>query len=82
MSYGTLARECGLRVGELTARLEAMMEVDAMQSEAFRAALLCQRLSPDRLPAPGFFEKARALGFVIEDPVGFIADQRRRLRAA
>jgi hypothetical protein len=81
MPYGMLARELGLRIGELTARLEALMEVDAARGEPFRAALLCQRLSPERLPAPGFFEKLQALGYAIEDPAGFVADQRRRLRA-
>lgn len=82
ISYGSLARELGLRMGELTARLELLMEVDAARGQPFRAAVLCQRLSPEGLPAPGFFEKARALGSMIEDPASFADEHRRRLRAA
>ncbi len=82
VTYGELAKELGLRMGDLTAQLEALMEEDAAEGKPFRAALLCQRLSPERLPAPGFFDKARSLGCVIEDAVGFVAEHRRRLRAA
>jgi hypothetical protein len=67
-------------MGALTAQLEALMEVDAAEGRPFRAALLRQRLSPDDLPAPGFFRKAAALGFRSDDPAAFTADQRRRLR--
>jgi hypothetical protein len=80
IGYGDLARELGLRMGELTAQLEALMEVDAAQGQPFRAALLRQRLSPDHLPAPGFFQKAAELGHPTDDPAAFTADQRRRLR--
>jgi hypothetical protein len=62
VSYGALAKELGLRMGELTAELEALMEADAAQGQPFRAALLRQRLSASGHPAPGFFEKAAALG--------------------
>jgi hypothetical protein len=79
-TYGDLSRELGLRMGDLTARLEALMEADAAQGKPFRAALLRQRLSPDHLPAPGFFQKAAALGARIADPAAFVADQRRSLR--
>jgi hypothetical protein len=79
IGYGPLARDLGLRVAELTAVLEALMEEDAAQGRAFRAALLQQRLSPDHLPAPGFFQKAAALGADVSDPAAFAADQRRRL---
>lgn len=82
MAYGTLARELGLRVSDLTARLEALMDEDAARGEPFRAALLRQRHSAEALPAPGFFAKARALGCRIEDPETFTADHRRKLRAA
>jgi hypothetical protein len=61
-TYGDLARELGLRMAELTAQLEALMEEDAAQGKPFRAALLCQRLSPEGHPAPGFFAKAADLG--------------------
>lgn len=67
-------------MGDLTAQLEALMEEDAAQGRPFRAALLRQRLSPDHLPAPGFFQKAAALGADLSDPVAFTADQRRKLR--
>jgi hypothetical protein len=78
--YGQLAKELGLRMAELTARLEAMMEEDAAVDRPFRAAVLRQRLSPDHLPAPGFFEKAAALGADTADPAGFASEQRKRLR--
>ncbi|MBL9046402.1 MAG: hypothetical protein JNK34_03695 [Tabrizicola sp.] len=78
--YGALAKELGLNMARLTAELEALMEADAALGNPFRAALLRQRLSPDQLPAPGFFQKAAALGAEIIDPAAFIADQRRRLR--
>lgn len=80
ITYGDLARELGLRVAELTAQLEGLMEADADQAKPLRAALLRQRLSPDHLPAPGFFQKAIALGVTFSDPIAFVADQRRRLR--
>lgn len=61
-TYGALARDLGLRMGDLTARLEALMEEDAAAGRPFRAALLRQRLSPHGHPAPGFFLKAAGLG--------------------
>jgi hypothetical protein len=67
-------------MAELTTALEVLMEEDAARGKPFRAALLRQRLSPDQLPAPGFFQKAAALGADLSDPVAFIADQRQRLR--
>lgn len=80
ISYGDLARELGLRMGDLTAQLEALMEEDAAQGKPLRAALLRQRLSPDHLPAPGFFQKAAELGADISDPLAFTRVQRLRLR--
>ena len=79
LTYGELARELGLRMADLTRELETLMEADAAHGKPFRAALLRQRLSPDHLPAPGFFQKAAELGFRIADPIAFIADQRHRL---
>lgn len=79
-TYGALAKELGLRMADLTAQLEALMETDAAQGKPFRAALLCQRLSPDHLPAPGFFLKAADLGHPTDDPAAFVTDQRLRLR--
>ncbi|WP_170971970.1 hypothetical protein [Rhodobacter sp. SY28-1] len=80
VTYGELARELGLRMADLTAQLEALMEEDAAQGRPFRAALLRQRISPDHLPAPGFFQKAAELGAMIDDPLAFVRDQRRCLR--
>jgi hypothetical protein len=79
VTYGDLARDLGLRMAELTARLEAMMEEDAAAGRPFRAALLRQRLSPDGLPAPGFFLKAAALGHPTDDRAGFVRSQRQAL---
>jgi hypothetical protein len=62
ITYGQLAKDLGLRIAELTAQLEVLMEADADVGKPFRAALLRQRLSPEGLPAPGFFQKAAALG--------------------
>lgn len=76
VSYGDLARDLGLRMADLTAALERLMEEDAAQGRPFRAALLHQRLSPDALPAPGFFLKAQALGQGVEDPAAFVARHR------
>ena len=80
ITYGQLARDLGLRMAELTAHLEALMEKDAAQGKPFRAALLRQRLSPEGLPAPGFFQKAADLGHSADNPATFTADQRRRLQ--
>ena len=77
--YGTLARDLGLRMADLTSQLETLMETDAVQGRPFRAALLRQRLSPDDLPAPGFFQKAAELGADGSDTAAFTALQRHRL---
>jgi hypothetical protein len=82
ITYGVLAKELGLRMADLTAGLEALMELDAAHGRPFRAALLCQRLSPDHLPAPGFFQKAALLGADTSDPAAFTADHRLRLNRA
>ncbi|WP_374643766.1 hypothetical protein [Tabrizicola sp.] len=66
IAYGALARDLGLRMADLTRDLEALMEADAAAGRPFRAALLRQRLSPEGLPAPGFFLKAAALGRPME----------------
>lgn len=76
VSYGDLARDLGLRMADLTAALERLMEEDAAQGRPFRAALLHQRLSPGGLPAPGFFLKAQALGQGVDDPAAFVARHR------
>jgi hypothetical protein len=71
ITYGELARELGLRMADLTSQLETLMEADAREGKPFRAALLRQRLSPDGLPAPGFFQKAAELGHQTFDPAAF-----------
>lgn len=76
-TYGDLARELGLRMADLTARLEALMAEDAAEARPFRAALLRQRLSPEGQPAPGFFLKAAELGRTVD-----IDAERRALFAA
>ena len=80
ITYGQLAKDLGIRMADLTAQLETLMEEDARAGNPFRAALLRQRLSPDHLPAPGFFLKAAALGrHDGSDPLGYAADERRAL---
>ena len=79
ITYGQLARDLGLRMADLTARLEALMEADVAANRPLRAAVLRQRLSPSHLPAPGFFTKAAALGLAITDPATFTAEQRQQL---
>lgn len=79
ITYGKLAKDLGLRIADLTAQLEALMEHDARDGKPFRAALCTARLSPDALPAPGFFAKATSLGHPTDDPIAFVQDQRRRL---
>ena len=76
MTYGALAKDLGLRMADLTAELEQLMEEDAARGRPFRAALLRQRLSPDQLPAPGFFHKAAELGQPTDDPVAFAQSHR------
>jgi hypothetical protein len=79
ITYGDLARELGLRVADLTARLEVLMEEDARAGRPLRAAVLRQRLSRRQMPAPGFFEKAAELGYQISATEAFVVDHRRRL---
>jgi hypothetical protein len=81
-TYGALARDLGLRIGELTAALEVLMEADAAAGRPFRAALCTARLSAGKLPAPGFFAKAAALGRPTDDPAGFVQQERARLIVA
>lgn len=79
ITYGQLAKELGLRMADLTAQLELLMEEDAASGNPFRAALLHQRLSRDHLPAPGFFQKAAELGHNTDDPAAFIRSHRQAL---
>ena len=71
-SYGSMARALGLRIGALTAALEALMEADAAAGLPLRAALCEARLGNGQ-PAPGFFQKAADLGLPgLENPEGFV----------
>ena len=78
ITYGGLASDLGLRMGQLTAALEAMMEADARAGQPLRAALCEGRLNGG-LPARGFFDKAAELGCDISDPAAFVARQRAAL---
>ena len=75
VTYGQLARDLGLRMGELTATLELLVEEDAALGRPLRAAVCAARLGAGQ-PAPGFFQKAAALGFDVSDPAGFVAHHR------
>ena len=79
--YGALARDLGLTgpgtIARLTGTLEALMDQDAALGRPFRAALINARGTD--LPAPGFFDKAAALGFDPADRSTFIAAQRTAL---
>ena len=77
-TYGALARDLGLRMGELTADLEALMEQDAAAGLPQRAALCEGRLSNGQ-PAPGFFLKLAELGQDPADRAAFARDTRTAL---
>lgn len=73
-TYGALALDLGLRIAELTAALEALMEEDAALGRPFRAVVVSARGSV--LPARGFFDKAAELGRPATDPAAFVAAER------
>jgi hypothetical protein len=78
-TYGTLARDLGLTgpatIARLTTALESLMDQDAAHNRPFRAAVVNARLHP--IPAPGFFQKAAALGrYDGSDPAAFTAAER------
>lgn len=79
IGYGALAAELEVRVADLTTALEATMEEDAARGEPLRAALCFGRLTGG-LPARGFYDKAAALGYLIDDPADFTLSMRERLR--
>jgi hypothetical protein len=79
ITYGALARELDLRIGVLTAALEALMAEDAATGGPLRAAL-CAARAGDGLPARGFFDCALGLGYEIGDPAAFVAEHRAALR--
>ena len=79
ITYVALAKELGLHMAGLTAQLDCLIKANATAGQPFRAALQRQRLSPDNLPAMGFFLKAADLGRDVLNPAVFAADQRKRL---
>ena len=78
VTYGALARDLGLRIGELAAGLEALMEQDVAAGQPLRAAL-CEGKLSQGLPAQGFFLKCIALGLDVGDPSTFVAFHRQQL---
>jgi hypothetical protein len=80
ITYGALARDLDLRMGELTVALESLMEQDAKDGKPLRA-VLCQGKLSNGLPARGFFYKAAELGFDTSAPETFADQQRRALFA-
>ncbi|PJF10579.1 hypothetical protein [Pseudorhodobacter sp. MZDSW-24AT] len=81
VTYGALARDLGWSMGDLTAALERLMEIDAHQGHPLRAAVCEGRLSGG-LPARGFFEKAASLGYDVTAPESFAVSHRRALLQA
>lgn len=77
-TYGALARDLGLRMGDLTMALEALMAKDAAAGRPLRAAL-CEGRLAGGMPARGFFLAAAALGLVVDDPAAFVQAQRAAL---
>jgi len=80
ITYGALARDLGVRMGDLTAALETLMVQDARNGLPLRA-VLCEGRLAGGLPAKGFFDKAAELGFDVSEPAVFMAQQRALLRA-
>jgi len=78
VTYGALARDLGLRMAELTAALEALMEQDAGAGHPLRAAI-CEGKLSQGLPAQGFFLKCADLGLDVGDPAAFVTRHRAQL---
>ncbi|MDD7972542.1 hypothetical protein [Roseinatronobacter alkalisoli] len=78
LTYGQLAAKLEIdgpgRIAKLTTALETLMEQDAQAGRPLRAALVVARAGAG-LPAPGFFQKAQALG-LYPDPGDETAAQR------
>ena len=65
-------------MARLTQTLEQMMHDDHAQNRPMIAAMVISKQGP--LPAQGFFDKARDLGFDISDPQAFHSAQVMALR--
>lgn len=79
ITYGALARDLGLRIGELTAALEALMAQDAAQNRPYRA-VLCEGRLNNGLPAEGFFLCAESLGRPLPRHIDAVTAERAALR--
>ena len=74
VSYAEAMRVMALpHMKDLTQALEILMEQDVAVGRPILAALVVSRTHPR--PNRGFFDKARALGLVIEDEGAFHAAQ-------
>ncbi len=73
ITYAALALEFGVRIADLTDALEVLMQHDALAERPLLAARVVSRARP--LPARGFFDKARELGFHCDDDAAFHAAQ-------
>lgn len=80
ITYGTLARDLGLRIAALTAALEAMMAADLVAGRPLLASVCAGKLT-GLAPAEGFFIKALELGLDVADRAAFVQRQRAALRA-
>jgi hypothetical protein len=73
ITYGELARLLGLlppnTIHQITVGLERLMEEDAEAGWPFIAALVLRK-ARGGLPAVGFFDCARRLGWFTDDPNG------------
>lgn len=79
ISYGALARDLGLRIGALTAQLEALMAEDAEAGRPY-LAITCEAKLNNGLPAEGFFQCAEALGKPVGRDPASVAAHRAVLR--
>ena len=74
IAYGALAEDLGLRMRDLTAALEALMEADALAGQP-----LCEGRLLAGQPAEGFFLKLAELGLMAPDWQAFVRDTRAAL---
>lgn len=79
ISYGALARELGLRIGQLTGQLEELMAQDAQAGRPY-LAITCEAKLNNSLPAEGFFQCAEALGRPVGRDAASVAAHRDALR--
>jgi hypothetical protein len=74
VTYVTAQQALGFaRMQDLTQALEILMEQDVAGGQPLLASMLVSRTHP--MPGRGFFDKARALGYGIDDEATFHRDQ-------